>query len=281
MRSNLLPSVNDITMVVPVKITDLGVYVQLLEFNNIEGLIILSDLCKSRYKSINKVVSIGKNFAASVQTIDLNTNNITLSKKNVSEEESKKCESNYKILKTIRDIVMMLIKKLEKDHNIKVDIPIIYDNFIWCISTNPEFVLFALKSASKDFDKIYEKKLQNIDEIWINTFKEILSMKFNDGINIIKQSLLKGCSMATTEFPFKIKLVKSPYYSITIKTNKQDNAIQLINDVIESIKNELVQNGANFKIKKLPEIILDKEFEPDNSDDEDSNDEDSENDTDE
>ena len=72
--------------------------------------------------------------------------------------------------------------------------------------------------------------------------------------------------MATLEHPFAIKLVKSPYYSITIKTNNQEAAINLINEVIATIKANAESNGAVFKVTKLPEIVLEKEFEPEESD---------------
>jgi len=60
MRPTKYPAINEITMVIPIKITDFGIYVQLVEYNDIEGLIILSELCRGRIRSINKIVSIGK-----------------------------------------------------------------------------------------------------------------------------------------------------------------------------------------------------------------------------
>ncbi|XWV25593.1 mimivirus translation initiation factor 2 subunit alpha [Tupanvirus deep ocean] len=283
MRPTKYPNVNDITMVVPTKITDLGVYVQLIEYNNIEGLIILSDLSKSRFKSINKVVKVGKRFAAAVQTFDEKSNNITLSKKIVSEDESKQCENNYKTLKYIYDLVNFFMRKIQKEHNITITPDTVYETFIWPLSNDAEFLIFALKSASKDFNKVYENKLENIEPIWIECFKEVLSLKFKNkevlleaileitcyetgGINIIKNTLLEANIMANEQFPYKIKLVKSPYYSITIRTNNQEPAVKLITNVINTIKMSLEKNGASIKIVKMPEIVLDKEFEPEDSD---------------
>ncbi|XWV26930.1 putative translation factor [Tupanvirus soda lake] len=292
MRPTQYPNINDITMVVPTKITDLGVYVELIEYNNIEGLIILSDLSKSRFRSINKVVKIGKRFAACVQTLDVKSNNITLSKKIVSDDEAKQCENNYKTLKYIYDLVNFFIRKMQKDYNITITLDTIYKTFVWSLSNDAEFLIFALKSASKDFNKVYENKLDNVDPIWIECFKEVLSLKFKNkevlleaileitcyetsGINIIKNTLLEASGMANEQFPYKIKLVKSPYYSIIIRTNNQEPAVKLITEVIDIIKMNLEKNGAFIKIVKMPEIVLDKEFEPEDSDSDSSSDDDS------
>ena len=287
MRPTSYPNINDITMVVPIKITELGIYVQLIEYNNIEGLIMLSDLSKSRIKSINKVVKIGKKFAASLQTVDINSKNITLSKKIVSVNEAKICENNYKSLKFVQDLVTFFVRKLEKEHSITISTDTIYQTFIWCLSHDVEFLLFSLKSASKTFDRVYDTKLDQVDPLWIECFKEVLALKFKnkevlleaileitcyetDGISIIKTALIEAAKMATTEFPFKVKIVKSPYYSITIKTANQETAMTVINDVINATKTNLEKNGANFKIFKMTEIVVDKEFEPEDSDTEDS-----------
>ena len=283
MQPTKYPAINDITMVVPTKITDLGVYVNLLEYNDIEGLIILSDLSKSRFRSINRVAVVGKKFPATVFTVDEKTGNITLSKKSVLEEEAKTCETNYKNLKLVYDIVNLFIRRLEKESNIVLDITIAYQTFIWPISLDPEQQLLALRSATKDFDKIYNSKLESVDQIWTKCFQDVLATKFKDkevlleavlditcyetaGVNIIREALVKGQNLATTEYPFRIKLVKSPHYSITIKSKDQEKAATYINIAISTIKSELEQNGAIIKIVKLPEIVLDKEFEPAESD---------------
>jgi len=287
MRPTKFPAIDDITMVIPTKITDLGVYVNLIEYDNIEGLIILSDLSRSRFRSINRVVTIGKKFAACVQTVNDKNKNITLSKKHVSETDAKICDNNYRMLKTIQDFVNLYSNKIQRENNISIPIDTIYQTFIWNISDNPETIIASLKLASKDFNSIYENKLQNIDSVWIDCFHKALAIKFKEknilleaimeitcietsGINIIKNTLINAYAMSSNDFPFKIKLVKSPYYSITIKTDNKEEAINIINNVINFIKSDLEKNSATIKIIKIPEIVVDKEFEPEKSDSDDS-----------
>ena len=284
MRPNTYPSISDITMVVPTKITDLAVYVKLIEYNDLEGLIILSDLSKSRFRTINSVVSIGKKFPACVLSVNTTKQQITLSKKVVSVEESKLCDDDYKALKYVNELVNFYAKKIKKDHNIVLNIDTIYKIFIWPVSKDPQPLLLALRIASKDFDSIYKNKLSETDPVLVQCMKDVLRLKFkdkevfleaildircygSDGIRVIKTSLLKACDMATKDIPFEVKMVKSPYYSFTVKSIDPESAANLINKAIDFIQNELVSNGALVQIIKRPKIVLEKEFVPDDYED--------------
>lgn len=51
-------------------IAEMGAYVSLLEYNNIEGMIMLSELSRRRIRSINKLVRIGRNECVVVIRVD-------------------------------------------------------------------------------------------------------------------------------------------------------------------------------------------------------------------
>lgn len=273
------PEMNEITMVSPIEITDLGVYVNLLEYNDLKGLIVLKDLAKKRFRSIKKVIRIGKSFPAQVISIDSNKGYISLSKKEVSDEESKEYEETYKTYKYIYDLVNSYTKRLERNHEIIMNIQDVYKNFIWPLSTDPENLVFILKSASRDFERIYKYLLGSTNDIQLFCFKEILVDKFHDnevtletimeitcfepdGIKIIKNALIMAQELATNEFPYIVKLIKAPYYSIILKTKNQNEAIKIINNSVRIIQEELDKYGASFKLIKMPEAIIEKEYEP-------------------
>lgn len=285
MRPSTFPNINDVTMIIPTKITDMGIYVQLIEYNNIDGFIPFSELSKFKIRSVNKVIKIGKKIPAIVLSID-SKNFITLSKKIITPNEISDCEKNYKTLKFVYDLVTFFVRKLEKENHKIMSIDNAYEIFIWSLSNNIDQMVAYLKSASRNFEHIY-KNLSDIDPIIINCYKQVLGLKFkikevlleavldiscyeSGGINIIKDALISASEMATAEHPFKIKLIKSPYYSITIKTSTPELVIELITNVIFTIKTNLELHGANIKIVKLPEAVVDKEFEVESSDGDDS-----------
>jgi len=51
-------------------IADMGAYVHLLEYNNIEGMILLSELSRRRIRSINKLIRIGRDECVVVIRVD-------------------------------------------------------------------------------------------------------------------------------------------------------------------------------------------------------------------
>lgn len=48
--------VDDVVVVQVTKIAEMGAYVSLLEYNGIEGMILLSELSRRRIRSINKLI---------------------------------------------------------------------------------------------------------------------------------------------------------------------------------------------------------------------------------
>lgn len=283
MKPGAHPVVGEITMVVPTEITELGVYVNLVEYGNLGGLIVSKDLSKKRFRSIKKIVRIGKKFPALVVSIDADKGYISLSKKEVAGEEAAQYENTYRTYKYVHDLVCSFANKLEKERGTTVGQQFIYNAFIWSLSTDPEQLIFLLKSASKDFDRIYEGKLDGADPDCIACFKDILAVKFKEndvvleavmeitclemaGVNTIKSVLAEAQDLATDEHPFAIKLVKSPFYSITIKTTDPKGARNLVEDAMEFIRKELEKKGARFKVAKMPEATSGKGFEYTNSD---------------
>lgn len=52
------------------KIAEMGAYVKLLEYDNIDGMILLSELSRRRIRSIQKLIRIGRNEVVVVLRVD-------------------------------------------------------------------------------------------------------------------------------------------------------------------------------------------------------------------
>jgi len=70
MYENKFPEVDDLVMVNVVQIADMGAYVHLLEYNNTEGMILLSELSRRRIRSIQKLIRVGRNEVVVVLRVD-------------------------------------------------------------------------------------------------------------------------------------------------------------------------------------------------------------------
>ncbi len=145
------PEVDDVVMVNVRSIAEMGAYVTLLEYNNIEGLllilhpasvshhlchlflssfpflspsskskgmILLSELSRRRIRSINKLIRVGRNECVVVLRVDREKGYIDLSKRRVSTEEARKCEEKYNkaravnsILRHVAELTKMVMEK--------------------------------------------------------------------------------------------------------------------------------------------------------------------------
>src|ERR1700732_4383021 len=67
---NQFPAVDELVMVQVRHIAEMGAYVKLLEYDNIEGMILLSELSRRRIRSINKLIRVGRNEVVVVLRVD-------------------------------------------------------------------------------------------------------------------------------------------------------------------------------------------------------------------
>ncbi|OWA50111.1 putative Eukaryotic translation initiation factor 2 subunit 1 [Hypsibius exemplaris] len=107
-----LPELDDVVLVNVRSIQEMGVYVDLLEYDGIEGMIPLAELSRRRIRSINKLVSVGRNEFAAVIRVDKDKGYIDLSRRRVSEEDVAKASAKLARMKTVRSILGQVAENL-------------------------------------------------------------------------------------------------------------------------------------------------------------------------
>jgi translation initiation factor 2 subunit 1 len=83
---NEFPKVDDIVAVVTTEIKELGAYVRLLEYDEVEGFIMNSQVSNARVKTISKLLKLGKQEFMEVLRVDEEKRCIDLSKKSIKSE---------------------------------------------------------------------------------------------------------------------------------------------------------------------------------------------------
>lgn len=101
MYEKAYPEVEELVMVSVRQIADMGAYVNLLEYDGVEGMILLSELSRRRIRSIQKLIRVGRNEVAVVLRVDEEKGYIDLSKRRVSAEDAAKCEEKYNKSKAV------------------------------------------------------------------------------------------------------------------------------------------------------------------------------------
>lgn len=102
---NQFPEPEEVVMVNVTQIGEMGAYVTLMEYDNIEGLILLSELSRRRIRSINKLVRVARTEIVMVLRVDKEKGYIDLSKRRVDPEDVVKCEERYNKAKAVHSVL--------------------------------------------------------------------------------------------------------------------------------------------------------------------------------
>ncbi|MCJ1278800.1 hypothetical protein MMC21_006618 [Puttea exsequens] len=108
---NKYPDLEEFVMVNVKQIAEMGAYVKLLEYDNIDGMILLSELSRRRIRSIQKLIRVGRNEVVVVLRVDKEKGYIDLSKRRVSAEDIVKCEERFNKGKMVASIMRHVAEK--------------------------------------------------------------------------------------------------------------------------------------------------------------------------
>jgi len=262
------PEVDDLVMVDVRSIAEMGAYVSLLEYNNIEGMILLSELSRRRIRSISKLIRVGRQEIVVVLRVDKEKGYIDLSKRRVSSEDIVKCEEKYNKSKTVHSIMRHVA---EVTHT---DLEELYKSFGWPLYRRYGHAIDAFKMAISDPDPVFEglSITPVVKEALLKDIKRRLTpqaMKLRadielncfteEGIDAIKIALHKGQLKETDEVPIKIKLVAPPAYVIMTTSHEKEKGINLLNESIDVVKKEIEKHGGNLLVKTQPRAVSERE----------------------
>lgn len=90
------PESDDLVMIKIMKVEEVGAYVNLLEYNNIEGMILSSEYTRKRTRSVSRLIKVGKEECVMVLRVDTDKGYIDLSRRKAKIEEAKICEKKFK-----------------------------------------------------------------------------------------------------------------------------------------------------------------------------------------
>ncbi|CAB1343125.1 unnamed protein product, partial [Coregonus sp. 'balchen'] len=220
------PEVEDVVMVNVRSIAEMGAYVSLLEYNNIEGMILLSELSRRRIRSINKLIRIGRNECVVVIRVDKEKGYIDLSKRRVSPEDAIKCEDKFTKSKTVYSILRHVAEVLQytKDEQLES----LFTRTAWVFDENDPAILDGL-------DLTEEERAVLIDNINRRLTPQAVKIRADievacygyEGIDAVKDALRAGLSCSTEAMPIKINLIAPPRYVMTTTTLERTEGLSL------------------------------------------------------
>jgi len=253
-------------------IAEMGAYVHLLEFNNIEGMILLSELSRRRIRSINKLIRIGRNECVVVIRVDKDKGYIDLSKRRVSPEDIVACEEKFAKAKSVNSILRHVgeILKYTTDRQLEE----LYEKTAWYFDDKSKkqgasFDVFklavtdstvldecGLDAVTKDTLLTHIKRRLMPQAVKVRADVEVGCCTY-DGIDAVKTALRLGIACSTPENQIKINLIAPPSYVVTTQTMDRDEGLRLLTVALEEIEKSIKGAGGIFNIQQAPKVVTD------------------------
>eukprot|EP00834_Sanchytrium_tribonematis_P005312 NODE_313_length_10011_cov_0.634584.p4 type:complete len:308 gc:universal NODE_313_length_10011_cov_0.634584:6477-7400(+) len=263
---NKYPNVDDLVIVTTNQIAEMGAYCSLLEYNNVEGMILLSELSRRRIRSIQKVIRVGKDEVCVVLKVDQEKGYIDLSKKKVTLEDSKMAEERYLKARTVHSLMKHVAEKT--DRNLEE----LYEMFCWDLYDKYGHALDAFKIAVTDSEKVFEGiKIdpQVFAELQVQIKRRLTPQPIKvrvdvnafcyayEGIDAIKEIFGDALKNEHQGFssPLKIKLVAPPVYVITALTLDKNAGVELMTKIVDDMKEKLKSKGGDLTIKEAVRAV--------------------------
>lgn len=250
-------------------IAEMGAYVYLLEYNNIEGMILLSELSRRRIRSINKLIRVGKTEPVVVIRVDKNKGYIDLSKRRVSPDDVEKCTERFAKAKAVNSILRHVAELSEFDNQQLEDL---YEKTAWYFEEKHNHKVTAydvFKQCAVDASLLDECGLApELKELLLSNIQRKLvsqAVKIRadiecacygyEGIDAVKTALRAGLELSTEELPIKINLIAPPLYVMTTSTPEKADGLKALDTAIEKIKETIEGLGGVFKVQMAPKVV--------------------------
>ena len=197
------PEMEEIVVVQVKRIVDMGAYVSLLEYDNQEGMLLLSELSKRRIRSVAKLLRVGRTEICMVLRVDQEKGYVDLSKRRVEPEDATAKEESFARAKAVHGIM----RHVAKTHEIPV-------NELCCKASWP---LYKNKKYTDAFDA-YKKHINEEINVWEEIDFSQPGMDLTDKADKLKEdietNLKRRLIQATIRLRAKVDVSCSAYEGI-------------------------------------------------------------------
>ncbi len=247
-----IPERDELVVVKVVKVLDYGVFVELLEFNNMKGFIHISNVSSSWVKNIRNLVKMNQVRVAKVVNINEERDQIDLSFARVSPQIDKQKMTEFKQINREEKLIEILAKQEKKKFNdvwTEVAEPLIEEYG----SLHKAFEKVALgQDISKIIPKNWVDAVNEMVEknivVSIKTLKGTATAKCpeNNGLGKIKEVFsevesVKGCSVIYNG---------AGTYQLTCSAPTYKEAERVMKNSVEKAEKTAKKNSVKFSFKQ-------------------------------
>ena len=280
------PSIDDVVIAKVMNISQYGIEVKLMEYNDIKGFINCSEVSRKKKINFNKLLTIGKDILVHVIQVDESKGMIDLSKRTISDDDIKQFteihKSHIQLYNLFKQLYMKINNIIELEKLNQEDLYNFMCNTLFEIQNEFENDHLIEKITNKETNNeiIESIDFDSIPNITNNSFKQILDEYIDKKINRTKQELTETIKLMTynltgladikyvldfksfdefseldKDFDIKINYISSSVYSIILDQKNFDLVRQTtIEEAIVLIKKEIKKRSLQKNIQK--QIVL-------------------------
>jgi translation initiation factor 2 subunit 1 len=236
------PKINEFIICKISKVTNFGVFVELLEYDNIEGFVHVSQISSSWVKNIHNHVKLNQIRAAKVLKIDTHKNHIDLSFNRVAPSDEKRKISDYRLFKRAQGLLTTVSKQTGISQNdlwTKIADPLLsvdknlYTGFINLLKYGVDKYPMLDKEIALKVIDVLEKNITIKNKIITKTLK--ISCLKENGVEIIKE----GCTKVLKKNKVEIDYVGPGKYTLRTTGIDYKEASKEFNNTVENLQKNL------------------------------------------
>jgi len=254
-----LPEEGDILICTVKDILHNSVFVTLDEYENLEGLIHISELAPGRIRNIRDYVKPNKKIICKAIKINREKKQVDLSLRRVSLTSRKQKDELHKQEIKAEKLLESLGKKLNiglQDMYNKVGYKAIeeYGYLTSCfqeVVSQGEQILLDLNidpGLAKQLTELIQEKIQP-KKVQISNLFDLECLESN-GIEIIKNILIEIEKLSTEDAQIKLNYLGAPKYKIIITSNDYKTAEKKLKQALEQIEKQIKKNKGKFLCQK-------------------------------
>jgi translation initiation factor 2 subunit 1 len=248
-----------------------GAYAVLLEYENMEGYLLSTEVTKKRVKLVNKYMKVGKQEPMMVIRVDRDKRYIDLSKKKVLAADGASTEITFKKAKMVHNILKQMAVKIGPECTLRY----LYEKFGWdlydkyghafdafrLISSDPEAVFKEISISEEEKKVLIESIARKMAPTPLKLRADFELTCFSyEGIDALKAALLGAKAKVNAVDPaiqISFKMIAPPHYRIETVTLKKNEGLALLDQALREVEAGIKERNGTFKLVNKPQIIGD------------------------
>ncbi|MEM0374330.1 MAG: translation initiation factor IF-2 subunit alpha [Sulfolobaceae archaeon] len=259
-----LPEVGEVVIATVKQIFDYGAYVTLDEYRNLQAFLPWSEISSKWVRNIRDLLRENMKVVAKVIRVDKRKGNVDVSLKKVTEDEKRKKMLQWKRLQKIDKLIEIIAQKLNKKEEE------VWANIIWKLEdkygdfyspleraakegskilldagVNEEYIKILLEEVSKHIE---EKKIKVSGLVSLRTTEPKGVVKIRQVFDSALEEIHKLYEGSDEIYNIKIYTVGAPRYRIDVTAGDPKFASQVLQDLINSIKQLAQKDNIEFLV---------------------------------